>query len=475
MKPSNNRYAVVLSGGSGTRLWPLSRRLRPKQLLALNGEKTILQQTAIRLSHHIDPSNLFTVTQEDYKLEVAAQLAELFPEAVANILAEPCSKNTLPAIAWGTYQIYQQDPEALIGVFASDHSIDNEAAFLSAWETAEQAAEQDYLVLLGIKPHEPATGYGYIKPTQALAINATMPIHQVEQFVEKPDLAYAEEYVRDGYLWNSGMFVFKAHKFMEFLQQYQPLIYKEILRLTPENLSELYNQLPSLSIDYGLAEPLVQAAAKVAVVPINMSWSDLGSWDSIYERHVKDSHNNSIHGDVVCLDTQNSLIWTETGLIAALGLDNLVVIQTTDATLICDRSRVEDVKELVAEVKVSQPALTEIHQTVFRPWGTYTVLQEGRNFKTKRISVNPGAKLSLQMHNHRSEHWVVVSGVATITINDVESTLQENESTYIRRMQKHRLENRSEKLLEIIEVQCGNYLGEDDIVRFEDQYGRIAK
>jgi mannose-1-phosphate guanylyltransferase/mannose-6-phosphate isomerase len=262
---------------------------------------------------------------------------------------------------------------------------------------------------------------------------------------------------------------------MQFLKQCQPLIYGEILRLTPENLSELYNQLPSLSMDYGLAEPLTQASAKVAVVPINMSWSDLGSWDSIYKRHVKDSHNNSIHGDVVCLDTQNSLIWTETGLIAALGLDNIAVIQTTDATLICDRSRVEDVKELVAEVKVSQPALTEIHQTVFRPWGTYTVLQEGRNFKTKRISVNPGEKLSLQMHNHRSEHWVVVSGVATITINDVESTLQENESTYIQRMQKHRLENRSEKLLEIIEVQCGNYLGEDDIVRFEDQYGRIAK
>ena len=475
MKSSNHRYAVILCGGSGTRLWPLSRSLRPKQLLALNGEQTLLQQTVLRLSHFIDPSNLYTVTHEDHKFEVMGQLAELFPEAISNVLAEPCSKNTLPAIAWATYHIYQQDPEALIGVFPSDHSIDNEAAFFSAWKSAEQVSEQNFLVLLGIKPHEPATGYGYIKPAQALALNAPMPIHQVAQFVEKPDLANAEEFVREGYLWNSGMFVFKAHEFMQSLQQYQPSIYKQILNLSPENLSELYSQFPSLSMDYGLAEPLAQAGAKVAVVPTNMAWSDLGSWDSIYSQHAKDADNNFTYGNVVSLDTHNSLIWTEAGLVATLGLDNAVVIQTADATLVCDRSRTEDIKDLVAEVKAHQPALTEIHQTVFRPWGTYTVLEEGPNFKIKRIIVNPGAKLSMQMHNHRSEHWVVVSGVATIFNNDVELTLQENESTYIPKTHKHRLENRSEKALVMIEVQCGSYVGEDDIVRFDDQYGRIEK
>lgn len=475
MRPTNYRYAVMLCGGSGTRLWPLSRKLKPKQLLALNGEQTLLQQTALRLSHHIDSSNLYTVTHQDHKFEVMGQLAELFPEAVDNVLAEPYSKNTLPAISWATYQIYQKDPEALIGVFATDHSIDNEAAFLSAWETAEQAAENDFLVLLGIKPHEPATGYGYIKPTQAMTMNTAMPIHQVSKFIEKPSLVHAEKFIREGYLWNSGMFVFKAQMFMQALQQYQPFIHEQILNLGPKNLSESYNQLPSLSMDYGLAEPLAQAAAKVAVVPVDMEWSDLGSWDSIFSRRAKDLDNNFIQGDVVSLDTKNSLIWTEAGLVATLGLDNAVVIQTVDATLVCDRSRAEDIKDLVADVNLRFPNLTEIHQTVSRPWGTYTVLEEGLNFKIKRIVVNPDAKLSMQMHNHRSEHWVVVSGTATITNNDVELTLQENESTYIPRTHKHRLENRSEQPLVIIEVQCGNYVGEDDIVRFNDQYGRIEK
>jgi mannose-1-phosphate guanylyltransferase/mannose-6-phosphate isomerase len=467
-----NRYAVILCGGAGTRLWPLSRSLRPKQLLALNGEQTLLQQTALCLSHHVDPTRLYTVTHEDHKFEVKGQLATLFPEAVSNVLAEPCAKNTLPAIAWATYQIYQQDPEALIGVFASDHAIDNEAAFLSAWETAEQAAAEDYLVLLGIKPHEPATGYGYIKPSQALEFNAAMPIHQVAQFVEKPDLVKAQQFVADGFMWNSGMFVFKAHVFMQLLEQYQPAIHAQILTLSPENLSEVYSQFPSLSMDYGLAEPLAQASAKIAVVPVDMAWSDLGSWDSIYARHAKDADHNVTHGAVVNLDTQNSLVWTETGLVATLGLDNIVVIQTADATLVCDRSRAEDIKALVAEVKTRQPALTEIHQTVFRPWGSYTVLEERANFKIKRIVVNPGAKLSLQMHQHRSEHWVVVSGVATITNDGKEYLLQENQSTYIPQTHQHRLANNGTEPLSMIEVQCGAYVGEDDIVRFDDNYGR---
>lgn len=468
-----NRYAIILCGGSGTRLWPLSRTLRPKQLLALNGEQTLLQQTAKRLVRHVDAANLFTVTHEDHKFEVKGQLAELFPEAISNVLAEPCARNTLPAIAWATYQIYQQDKAAMIGVFASDHSIDNEDAFLSAWQTAEQMAQQDYMVLLGIKPHEPATGYGYIKPSEQLLLNSTLPVHQVAQFVEKPDAENAQQFVNDGYLWNSGMFVFEASTFMRMLEQYQPEIYSQVCVLNQENLAESYAEFPNLSMDYGLAEELVKHAEKLAVVPVDMAWSDLGSWDSIYARQEKDANNNVMHGEVLSLDTRNSLIWTETGLLATLGLNNIVVIQTADATLICDRSRTEDIKALVAEVKAHKPALTEIHQTVYRPWGSYTVLEERANFKIKRLVVNPGAKLSMQMHKHRSEHWVVVSGVATITNNEIEYTLQENQSTYIPKTHHHRLANNGTFPLSIIEVQCGEYVGEDDIVRFDDNYGRL--
>ena len=468
----NNRYAVILCGGSGARLWPLSRTLRPKQLLALNGNQTLLQQTAQRLIQHVAPANLFTVTHEDHKFEVKGQLAALFPEAITNVLAEPFARNTLPAIAWATYKIYQQDKTAIIGIFASDHAIDNEPAFLSAWQTAEQMAELDYLVLLGVKPHEPATGYGYIKPSQLLMLNTALPVKRVEQFIEKPDFAKAKQFVSDGYLWNSGMFVFKASVLMHFLEKYQPEIYNIICAFDSSNLSEIYSKLPNISIDYGLAEILAMNSEKIAVVPVDMAWSDLGSWDSIYTRLEKDANNNVTHGEVVNLDTKNSLVWTESGLIATLGLDNVVVIQTADATLICDRSRAENIKALVSEVKSRQPALTEIHQTVYRPWGSYTVLEERANFKIKRIVVNPGAKLSMQMHEYRSEHWVVVSGTATITNNEIEYTLKENQSTYIPKTHRHRLANNAIEPLSIIEVQCGEYVGEDDIVRFDDNYGR---
>ena len=471
----SQRYAIILCGGSGTRLWPLSRTLRPKQLLALNGEQTLLQQTASRLLAHVDAANLFTVTHEDHKFEVKGQLAEVAPEAVANVLAEPCARNTLPAIAWAVDKINQQDPNAIIGVFASDHAIDNQQAFLDAWATAEMAAQDDYLVLLGVKPHEPATGYGYIKPAQALAYKGALPIVQVAQFVEKPNAEKAAEFVRDGYLWNSGMFVFKASAFMQMLAQYQPEMTQQIGAITPENFAETYANFPNLSMDYGLAEKLTEQAEKVAVVPVDMAWSDLGSWDSIYQRHAKDADNNVMHGEVFAQDTTNSLLWSQTSLLATAGLDNMVVIQTADATLICDRSRTEEIKTLVARVKEHKPELTEIHRTVYRPWGSYTVLEESNNFKIKRIVVNSGAKLSMQMHKHRSEHWVVVSGEATITNGDMEFTLQANQSTYIPKTHRHRLANNSTEPLAIIEVQCGDYVGEDDIIRFDDSYGRAIQ
>jgi len=464
-----NRYAIILCGGSGTRLWPLSRTLRPKQLLALNGDKTLLQQTAIRLLAHVDATNLFTVTHEDHKFEVKGQLAEIAPDTIKNVLAEPCARNTLPAIAWAVSKIHQEDTNAIVGVFASDHAIDNQQAFLAAWETAEEVAKDDYLVLLGIKPHEPATGYGYIKPSESLVYNAKLPVLKVAQFVEKPNAEKAAQFVRDGYLWNSGMFVFKASAFMNMLESYQPNMATQIAGLTNENLAENYQAFEKISMDYGLAEKV----EKVAVVPVDMAWSDLGSWDSIYQRHVKDAQNNVTHGDVISVDTKNSLLWTESKLLAVLGVDNIAVIQTADATLICDRNRAEDIKTLVGLVKTHNPALTEIHQTVYRPWGSYTILEEGVNFKIKRIVVNPGQRLSLQLHKHRAEHWVVVSGVATITNNEIEFNLNENQSTYISKTHRHRLENKGSAPLAIIEVQCGDYVGEDDIVRFDDSYGRV--
>jgi mannose-1-phosphate guanylyltransferase/mannose-6-phosphate isomerase len=462
------RYAIILCGGSGTRLWPLSRTLRPKQLLALNGEQTLLQQTAQRLLQYVSAANLFTVTHEDHKFEVKGQLAEVAPNAVANVLAEPCARNTLPAIAWAVSRINRQEPNAIIGVFASDHAVDNNQAFLDAWKTAEIAAQDDYLVLLGIKPHEPATGFGYIKPSEQLSYSSKLPVHQVAQFVEKPNSEKAVQFVRDGYLWNSGMFVFKVSTFMNMLSQYQPEMSEQLENITEENFAETYANFPNLSMDYGLAEK----ADKVAVVPVDMAWSDLGSWDSIYQRHQKDAQNNVMHGEVFAQDTTNSLLWSQASLLATAGLDNIVVIQTADATLICDRNRTEEIKTLVARVKAYKPELTEIHQTVYRPWGSYTVLEENTNFKIKRIVVNPGAKLSMQMHRHRSEHWVVVSGEATITNNEIEYKLQENQSTYIPKTHKHRLANNDTEPLVIIEVQCGDYVGEDDIIRFEDTYGR---
>jgi mannose-1-phosphate guanylyltransferase/mannose-6-phosphate isomerase len=465
-----NHYALILCGGSGSRLWPLSRSLRPKQLLALNGEQTLLQQTAKRLLAHVPASNLFTVAHKDHKFEVKGQLAEVAPEAIDNVLVEPFARNTLPAVAWAVNEIKKKDHDAIVGVFASDHAIENELAFINAWKTAEKAAEDDYLVLLGIKPHEPATGYGYIKLSKII-IEGNMPVYEVAKFVEKPSLETAKKYLADGYLWNSGMFVFKANTFLQMLIKHQPEIAKQLTNMTIKNFEEIYENFTNISMDYGLAEKV----DKVAVVPVNMSWSDLGSWESIYQKHKKDEENNVIHGDVITQNTSNCLLWSQSNVLATLGLDNMVVIQTSDATLVCHRSKTEEIKSLVSQVKANNPLLIEAHQTVHRPWGTYKVLEESKNFKIKRIVVNPNAKLSMQMHQHRSEHWVVVSGIATITNGDMSLTLIENQSTYIPKTNKHRLENMGSVPLEIIEVQCGVYVGEDDIVRFDDQYGRIKK
>jgi mannose-1-phosphate guanylyltransferase/mannose-6-phosphate isomerase len=465
----SNRYAVILCGGSGTRLWPLSRSLKPKHLLQLNGENTLLQQTALRVCQKVPASHLITVTHDSHRFEVKGQLAEILPDAVSGVIAEPIAKNTLPAIAIAVKRIYALDPNAIIGVFASDHSIDDEQSFIAAWDAAEIAAEAGYLALLGIKPTEPATGFGYIQPGNLLNLDQeVMPIASVAAFVEKPNRETAERFVHAGYLWNSGMFVFRADTFMQLLAQYQPDMSTLLIDLNDENMADLYKLLPSLSMDNGL----VELADKVAVVPVDMAWSDLGNWESIYQRHSKDIDNNVIQGDVISTDTQDSLLWCQSGILTTLGVSNLVVIKTADATLICDRNRTEDVKLVVDQVKTRYAAMAETHLTVQRPWGSYCILEESTYFKIKNIVVKPGAQLSLQSHQHRSEHWVVVSGSATVINGSQELIVSTNESTYIPAGCKHRLSNLTDRDLVIIEVQTGLYVDESDIVRFEDVYGR---
>ena len=463
-------WAVILAGGSGTRLWPMSRSLLPKQLLALNGDKTLLQQTAERLLGRLPAERIVTVTNDEHYFEVRSQLAEIHPGLSEQVLKEPMARNTLPAILLGLDRIVAaQDPDRgqpLVGVFPSDHMIGDQTRFEMDWEQALKLAREEWFVTFGIPPTKPETGYGYIAKAAELAPGA----FEVAGFVEKPPLDTAQEFVAAGtHSWNSGMFIVPGTAFLKAVENYQPRLWAWWQERGTCGLVSGYADIPDISVDYGIMEH----AERLAVVEAGFTWDDLGSWEAMFRMGQQDAEDHCVvKGDVLAMNCRDSLLFSTGGKLAAVGLEGMAVVQTRDATLVCPLDQVQRVKDVVTQLKAEKSPLVEAHVTVRRPWGSYTVLEEERFYKIKRIMVHPGARLSLQMHHHRSEHWVVIKGTAQVQVGDKEMLVVENQSVDIPKTTMHRLSNPGRVPVEIIEIQTGPYLEEDDIVRFDDVYGR---
>lgn len=466
---------VIMAGGSGSRLWPSSRGLYPKQFLSIAGENTMLQETLVRLVG-IAVGQTSVICNEEHRFIVAQQAQEVDAELNAIIL-EPVGRNTAPAIALAAFEALDSAPNTspLLLVMAADHVIADVAAFHTAVAEAKVQAEAGKLLTFGIVPESPHTGYGYIQSGDKLAQGA----YTVSRFVEKPDSETAQSYVESGdYFWNSGMFLFSAEVYLAELKSYRPDIYDacekaflgrsrdaDFLRVD----SDAFRACPDESVDYAVMEK----TSKAAVVPLSAGWSDVGAWSSLWDIGEKDSSGNVVSGDVLTHDTHNSYLRAEHRLLATVGLDNVVVVETNDAVLVADKSQVQDVKKIVETLKQQQRSEVLHHRHVYRPWGVYDSIDHGERYQVKRITVQAGAKLSLQMHHHRAEHWIVVSGTARVTRGEETFLVAENQSTYIPVGVKHSLENPGKIPLELIEVQSGSYLGEDDIERFEDCYGRV--
>ncbi len=483
---------VIMAGGSGTRLWPLSRTAFPKQFLSLGYDETMLQQTVSRLEG-LNTTDPIIITNENHRFLVAEQLRQMGQNA--SILLEPVGRNTAPAIALAAFQALgdnKNDPgEApVLLVLAADHVIKDTAAFQAAVKKLEPEVREGKFGTLGIVPTEPATGYGYIK-----AGAETSGLFTVEQFVEKPDAETAQSYLdAQCYYWNSGMFMIRADRYLEELKRHQPAMYaacEAAMANTEQDYDfvridkEAFIACPDDSIDYAIMEPLTAepltadpANSQVVVAPLDAGWSDVGSWSALWDIADKCEDGNSVlhagkgEGETILKDTRNSLISTSDRLVSTLGVDDLVIVDTKDAVLVAHRDKVQDVKKIVAQIKEQGGGQHEFHREVYRPWGRYDSIDNGERYQVKRITVKPGAKLSVQMHHHRAEHWIVVSGTASVTNGDKTFLVTENESTYIPIGQVHCLENPGKVDLEMIEVQSGSYLGEDDIVRFKDVYGR---
>jgi len=465
---------VILSGGVGSRLWPLSREHYPKQLIALIGHYSLLQNTIKRLQGLLDQSAPIMVCNEHHRFLVAEQLRQIQVSPM-HIILEPFGRNTAPAVAVAAIAAFSENPDAILLVLPADHLITDAQAFREAVNAGVELAQADYLVTFGVLPNRAETGYGYIKATQAIGNTKALSI---ERFVEKPDRETAQNYLDSGdYYWNSGMFLFKATQYLSELQRLAPDIFTACQHAlnTAEHdrdflrLNELeFGVCPSNSIDYAVMEH-TQAGA---MIPLKSGWNDIGAWSSLWDVSAQDAQGNVVIGDVITNNVHNCYLRAEHRLLAAVGVSDHVIVETADALLVAHKDHVQDVKHIVAQLKANKRNEVELHRKVYRPWGSYECIDGERRYQVKHIIVNPGASISLQMHYHRSEHWVVVAGTARITRDDETFIIGENQSTYIPLGVKHRLENPGKLPLELIEVQSGSYLEEDDIVRFDDIYGR---
>jgi mannose-1-phosphate guanylyltransferase/mannose-6-phosphate isomerase len=463
----NNLHVVILAGGSGTRFWPLSREKMPKQFLSIVGDRSMLALTIERARDLVPDERIWIVTICSQTDEIVRELLELGLFGKINILEEPVGKNTAAAIGLAAIRILEKSPDGIMAIFPSDHYIGNTPKFLELLRFGIEAANREWLVTLGVQPTHPETGYGYIEKGEALNTG----IYRAARFTEKPDLSTAEHYVSSkNFFWNGGIFLWKADRFMTEMKSHLPDHYEKLhqIRKQPDRLTSIYGAMESISVDYGILEN----SDRVAVIPADIGWSDVGSWTALYNLSVKDCDRNVSTGDVMTVDSHDSLIRAEERLVATIGVENLIIVETEDAVLVCRKDCSQDVRVVAQNLLGDKRPEAIIRRKVLKPWGAYKVLDQGNGYQVKWLDIKPHQRLSLQSHQFRSEHWTVVSGKAIVTVDDKTTEVLSGNAVYIPAKSMHRIMNPSKEMLRIIEVQTGSYLGEDDIIRYEDDYGR---